>query len=248
MDGSAKRRPRAVVEEAVRHHLGERAQRLEVGVVTADFPGQRDVNGVVEVVAPLCVHAVAADLGGRDHLRVVQVGLGDQRDRPSEFLCEGVTAVGEFGEDVRVTGVGERVDGIETEAVDVVVAHPHQGVVDHVATDLVLVEVDRGTPCVRLAVTKVRAEHGQVVAARTEMVVHDVLDHGETERMAGVDEALVRGRAAVALVDGVPEHAVVPPVPRPVEGVDRQHLHEVDAQFDEMGESPDRRVERALGR
>ena len=48
----------AVVEEAALAHLGQRGERLEVGVVAAGLAGQRDVQGVVEVVAPLRVQAV----------------------------------------------------------------------------------------------------------------------------------------------------------------------------------------------
>ena len=59
---SAERRARAVVEEALLAHLGQRGQRLEVGVVAVGLAGQRHVHGVVEVVAPLRVEAVAAGL------------------------------------------------------------------------------------------------------------------------------------------------------------------------------------------
>ena len=52
----------AVVEEALLAHLGQRLERLEVGVVAGGLAGQRDVDGVVEVVAPLRVEAPAAGL------------------------------------------------------------------------------------------------------------------------------------------------------------------------------------------
>ena len=54
---AAERRPGAVVEEAPLEDLGQRAERLEVGVVALGLAGQRDVEGVVEVVAPLGVDA-----------------------------------------------------------------------------------------------------------------------------------------------------------------------------------------------
>ena len=57
---TAERRPGAVVEEAPLADLGQRRQRLEVGVVAGGLTGQRDVQGVVEVVAPLGVEPVAA--------------------------------------------------------------------------------------------------------------------------------------------------------------------------------------------
>ena len=59
---AAERRVGAVVEEAALADLGQRLERLEVGVVAGRLAGQRDVHGVVEVVAPLRVEAVAAGL------------------------------------------------------------------------------------------------------------------------------------------------------------------------------------------
>jgi hypothetical protein len=46
------------------------------------------VQGVVEVVAPLHGHAEAAAAGRFDHARVVQVALGNERQRAAEPLGE----------------------------------------------------------------------------------------------------------------------------------------------------------------
>ena len=73
----------AVVEEAALAHLAQGRERLEVGVVALRLAGQRDVDGVVEVVAPLRVEAVAAGLPGRDQYRVVEIRLRDQGQRAS---------------------------------------------------------------------------------------------------------------------------------------------------------------------
>ena len=43
------------MEEPALADLGQRAERREVGVVAVRLAGQRDVHGVVEVVAPLGV-------------------------------------------------------------------------------------------------------------------------------------------------------------------------------------------------
>ena len=59
---TAERRERAVVEEATAVDLGQRVEALEVGVVPERLAGQRHVQRVVEVVAPLAVQAVAAGL------------------------------------------------------------------------------------------------------------------------------------------------------------------------------------------
>ena len=154
---------------------------------------------------------------------------------------------GEFLQDVPSRRVLERVHGIQPQPVDVVVAHPHEGVLDDVATHFGLVQIDRRSPGVPLRLAKVRTELRQIVAARTEVVVHDVLDDPEPATVAGIDEALVRRRPAVAFVHRVPEHAVVAPVVGAVEGVHRQQLHEPDAEIDEVIEARDRGVEGAIG-
>jgi hypothetical protein len=152
---------------------------------------------------------------------------------------------------VRGPLVDQRVHGVEAQPVDVQVAQPHQGVVEDVAAHLVGVragEVDRAAPAGLAALGEDREELRQVVARGTQVVVDDVLDHREAALVAGVDEPLVGGRPAVGLLDGVPEDAVVAPVVRAVERVDRQQLDELDAQLDEVVQPLDRRIQRALGR
>ena len=144
-----------------------------------------------------------------------------------------VDLLGQLLEQVGGPLVDQRVHGVEPQPVDVDVAQPHQRVVDDVAAHLVGVgprQVDRVAPGVRAAFGEDREELGQVVPRRAEVVVDDVLDHAEPLLVAGVDEALVGRRAAVLLLHGVPEHAVVAPVVRAVERVDRQQLDEVDAE------------------
>src|ERR1035437_2511492 len=85
----------------------------------------------------------------------------------------------------------------------------------------------------------------QMVAGRAG-VVEGAVDHpGRPGAMAGVDEPFQPVRAAVGLVHGIPEHAVVAPVPLAIEVVDRQDLHVSDAQPDQVAESFDRGVEGA---
>ena len=143
----------------------------------------------------------------------------------------------------------ERVHRIQPQPVDVHLPEPHQRVVDHVPADLGLVERDRRSPRVvaALAAVQVRPERREVVAARAEVVVHDVLDDGEALRVRGVHEALVGRRTAVAVVHREPQHAVVPPAVLAVEGVDGEELHGVHPELDQVVEAPDGSVERALG-
>ena len=125
---------------------------------------------------------------------------------------------------------------------------PHEGVVEDVVPDragVCAVEVDQVTPGVAPGL-EVRPESGQVVPGRAEVVVDDVEHDGQAPAMAGVDEPFQAVRTAVALVDRVPEHPVIAPVPFAVEVVDRQQFDVGDAEFGEIVQSFDRGVERAL--
>ena len=201
---------------------------------------------MVVVIAPLCGQSVAALGSWRDQLRVVEIRLGDQRERPADGFAEAVGSLRHLLQEVLIARIDESVDGIEPQPIDVVVIHPHQGVADDVFANLGLSEVNGGAPRVGTRVVEVRPELRQVVSARPEMVVHDILDDAQAALVAGVDEPLVGGGAAIALMDRVPEHAVIAPVVGPVESVDRQDFDEVDSEPDEVIEPCDGRIEGAL--
>ena len=101
----AERGEGAVVEEAALADLRQRRERLEVGVVALGLAGQRHVHRVVEVVAPLRVQPVAARLARRHQHRVVQVGLGDQGQRPTDVRRERSDLDGQLLEQVGLRGV-----------------------------------------------------------------------------------------------------------------------------------------------
>src|SRR5215211_2154461 len=79
------------------------------------------------------------------------------------------------------------------------------------------------------------------------MVVDDILNDRQTGLVAGVDELHVAERTSVPLMNGVPEHAVVAPVVRAVEGIDGHQLNEVDPELDEMVEPIDRSCQSPFG-
>ena len=242
------RRERPVVEEAALAHLRQRAQRLEVRVVAVRLPGECHVQSVMEVVAPLRVQTVATGLAGRDQPRVVEVGLGDQGQRPTLVGRQRRHLDRHLLEQVCRRLVGQSVHGVQPQPVDVVVLEPHPDVVEDVATHLrrpLAVEVHQVAPGVA-SVLEVGTESRQVVTRRPEVVVDDVLDDAEASSVAAVDEALVRRRPAVRLVHREPRHPVVAPVVGAVEGVDRHQLDEVDADALEVVEPRECRVERAL--
>ena len=146
---AAERRERSVVQEHAGQDLVQHLGGAEVAVVPVALAGDQGVEGVVHVVVPLGGHAPAALGGRRDRDRVVQVGLGDQRQRPSEAVGERRDLVGQLREQVPVREVDESVHGIEPQGVRVEVAEPAQDAVADPPPDLVgvlAVEVDGRAP------------------------------------------------------------------------------------------------------
>ncbi len=237
------------MEVAVAQRCRQRLQRAEIAVVALTFTGDRGVDRVVDVVVPLCGHAEAAPVPRSDQPGVVEVALGDQGQRPADFCCQGIGFGGEFLENVIGGGVDQRVNGVQSQAVGVEVTHPAQCAVQDVAAHLVGIgvgDIDRLAPRVAPG-RQVRAELGQVVARRAEVVEHRVDQHAEAAGVAGVDEADQCVGSAVGFVHRVPEHAVVAPAVGSAERVDRHQLDEVDTEVDQVVELLDRRVEGSCG-
>lgn len=94
---------------------------------------------------------------------------------------------------VHGTVVGDGVDGIEAQPVHVVVAQPHQRVLDDECADLLralLVEVHRVAPGGGMGAREVRPVTAEPVAVRAEVVVDDVQDDGQPACVGGVHQAL----------------------------------------------------------
>src|SRR5699024_8079808 len=135
------------------------------------------------VVVPLRGHTHTALVGGGDHRGIVQVGLGDQAQRPAQLGGQVVHRVGQLGEQVSGGVVDERVHRVQAQGVQVEVGQPAQRVVDDEGAHLGAagpVQVDRLTPRGLVRVGEVRAELRQVVPGGSEVVV----DHVQADRQA----------------------------------------------------------------
>ncbi len=209
------------------------------------------MQGVVQVAAPLRVHAQAAGRARRDHARVVQVALGDQVQRaPGPGRCRR-DRVGELRQEVRRRGVGDLVDGVEPQRVDVEVLQPAQGAPDQEGAHAVAagaVHVDRGAPRRAVALGEDRPEAGQHVALRAQVVEHAVEAHRQAGRVGGVDEPAQPRRAAVGVLGGVGEDTVVAPVAPTRELGHRHELDRGHAQLAQLREARNDAVERPLRR
>ena len=161
-------------------------------------------------------------------------------------------ALRELREDVRLAVVEDRLRRVEPQAVEMKLADPVTRVAeDEIARALRVfaVEVQRLAPVGLVARAEiVRAEAFQVIAVGPEMVVDDVEDDGEAERMRVVDEALERLVVAVYVIRREQLHAVVAPVPAARAFGDRHHFEHRDAELAKVLELLGRGVESALRR
>src|SRR5262249_57863068 len=88
----------AVIDEPIPETLPERPRPGEVRVVAALLAGQRDMDGVMEVVRPLPVERVPAALRTAAEPWIVQIALGDDERLPAGARALGVHGLGALRE------------------------------------------------------------------------------------------------------------------------------------------------------
>jgi hypothetical protein len=230
-------RAMASVKERLLQGGGTLLQGAEILVISGAFAGDERVERVVKVVTPLCVDAVAVGLARPDHCRVVQVALGNEHQMAAEDVFERVDLLGQLLEEVPRRGVDERVNGVEPQAVEVVVAEPHRRVVAEEPAHLVaagVIEVHGVAPRRVVAIREVRPELANVVTGRPEVVVDDIENNGQAMRMTRIDQSLQVVGRSVAVVWREQVDAVVTPPPYARELTNRHQLHVRDAECGEI--------------
>ena len=192
--------PLPLEQIAVSRRRDQLLRRAPVVVVVGFAPaGQGDVRGMMEVVVPERVEAVAAIVQlGRGKARLLRFVLGDEKDFPVHPRRPGLA--GDPGNDVIGGGVEQRLGRIEAQAVEVELGDPVGGVFCDVVANrpaALAVEVRRVAPLVLVAVGEPAvAELGEAVAG-AEVVVDDVEDHADPVAMRRVDEGAQVVRRAV---------------------------------------------------
>src|SRR5271154_3351995 len=158
-------------------------------------------ESVMEVIAPLGVDAVASGLTRSDDSRIVEIALGDQDEATPESSGEYCHLRRQLLQKVNGGAVDERVDGIEAQAIDVIVAHPHERVVAEKPAHLIaarILKIDRVTPWGAVVVSKIKigTELAGIITDRPEVVVDHIEQHCQTAQMGGIDESLQPVRTA----------------------------------------------------
>ena len=144
----------------------------------------------------------------------------------------------QFGQDMGLAVVDDRMHGVEPQPVEAVLVQPVQGVVDEVIADgtgVLAVEIDRRTPGRMVPFGEEGLGVGaEIVTFRAEVVVDHVQEDHQVAAMRLVDQALQVVRGAVGIVGGIGQNAVVTPSPASREVGQRQELDRGDAEIGQM--------------
>ena len=230
--------PRSFLTRELAGDRGHRA--VEAGVVAVALAGQRDVELVMERVEP---HRVVPPIAQRPEVLLPHLADHERVGRG------GANAARELGEHMFWRVVLDRVDGVEPEPVELVLAHPELGVLDRPFAHARLAVVERLAPG-RLAeaVGEVGAEAAERLVPRPDVVVDDVQEDAEARSVGRVHEAGELLRAAVRLVRRGRVEAVVAPAAPPGERRDGHQLDRGHPEVAQPGEPRDHAGERALRR
>ncbi len=210
-------RPAPVVEEHLGEGLGQHPRLGEVGVVAAGLAGERHVQRVVHVVGPLRRHARPPSAVGVTMTGSLRSDSATRvSGRPS---CSDRAATS--SDSWASTWRGEESRSSWTASSRSASTWKSRSQRSALSTtkrrttsDPVSSRLTAG-PRGRVLVGEVRPEVAEVVATRPEVVVDHVEADPEAPAVAGVDEPLEGGRAAVRVVDGVEADAVVAQPHRP---------------------------------
>jgi len=221
----------------------------EVLIVATTLAGEQDMDGVVKVIAPEGIGSVSLG-GGEDVAGKVLVGFDGDDNGAALGDAEFLGAGGDFGDDVLGRIILDGLDGIEAEAVEVILAQPVEGVFDDEAADVRaagVVVIDGIAPGSFVAGGEVGPEPREVISLIAEVVVDDIEEDGEAALVSRIDKAAKGGGASVIGLHGVEANTVIAPVAGTGDGVDGHEFDGGDAEVAEVIEALDGGVEGGSG-
>src|SRR5688500_5232178 len=104
-------------------------QAAEVAVIALRLIRKHRVQRMMKVVVPLRMKSESMSPARPDHARVAQIAFGNEHQVPAELGFELLDLFGKLLEERERRGVEDRMDCIEAQAIDVVIAEPHLRVV-----------------------------------------------------------------------------------------------------------------------
>jgi len=141
-------------------------------------------------------------------------------------------------------------DGIQAEAVAVIVLKPMSRVFEEEIPDLIAlrpVEIDGIAPGRPVAIGEIGSEVPEVIALRPQMIVDHIQDNRQARLVAGIHQPLEPRRPTVGVLHREREDAVVSPVAGPGELSHRHELDGVHAECFQIRKARDDRIERPAG-
>src|SRR5688572_344597 len=119
------------------------------------------------VITPLRIDVKSSHLPRPYDARIIQITLGDEDQMPAEMRHQFVNLGSELFKKRDRRCIHNCMHGVESKAINVVVAQPHLRVVAEIAAHLVAqgpIEVQALAPGRRMSLTEIRAELWKIIA------------------------------------------------------------------------------------
>ncbi len=133
-------------------------------------------------------------------------------DLAATCLRELAHSTAEIGENVRVSDLGNRMNGVEPQPIEPIVLQPMKRIADSKLPDLRRAIVDCVTPRGLGGREERRRIAAEVISFRAKVIVDHIEKNHQPAQMGRINERLQILRASVTAVGGVPQHAVITPV------------------------------------
>ena len=114
------------VYESLRECLSHVLEVAEIGVVAFPFTSQQGVNGMMKIIIPLSVQAIATKFCWPYYASVIQCTLCDDIHTPIESCSLLMDGFGKFFENIQRGVIEYGVHGIKPQRVEVIVRNPLQ--------------------------------------------------------------------------------------------------------------------------
>src|ERR1044071_10074117 len=122
----------ALKDKAVARRASNLLWPAKILVIAFALAGKEGVDGVMEIVTPDGVEAIAAGSGGANYVRIILVGFSDDTHLAAEISGQRGDIGLDFRQDVPGRIVVDGLDGIEPQAIHVIFAHPVEGILNKV--------------------------------------------------------------------------------------------------------------------
>src|SRR3954467_13663234 len=185
-----------------------------ISVITVVFLGNQNVQCVMDVVVPLSIVFFGVTGATQIMSRIVEI-FEDEMNLPVRW--KGIAYhTSQFNKDVRLRVVHDGMNGIQSQAVQVVFLKPVKRIVDEVISNRTAaypIKIDRLAPWSFVALRKeLRRVKRLVISFRAEVVVHNIKQHHHIFLMCGIYEVFQVFRPPVWRSRRIWQHAVVSPI------------------------------------